>query len=398
MRDKRLHYKTPLLQTPFHPRTSAANLHGHWAAWAGYQGATDFGDTEMEYTAVRNAVSVYDLCPMVKYEISGTQAQDYLDRLLVRSVARLPVGAVHYTVWCDDNGKVMDDGTLFRLGETEFLLCCQERHLPWLLDSAIGYDVAVREVTEDIAALSLQGPCSAQTLKAAGWDVSTLKPFRIAEVSFQDKPLRISRTGFTGDLGYEIWADPKQALALWDHLMQAGAPWGIRPIGSDALDMVRIEAGFLIAGADFVPAEQALRPDRVRSPFELGLDWLIDWEKGHFNGRRALLAERESGASAWALVGLDIAGNVSAEGAILYHGKEREAGVVTAALWSPTLKRNIALAQLRRSYLGPKSEDLWVEIYAMRELNYVKLMVPARVTQRPFFSPARRRATPPEDF
>lgn len=398
MRDRRLHYKTPLLQSPFHRRTSAANLHGHWAAWAGYQGATDFGDTEMEYTAIRNSVSVYDLCPMVKYRFKGPQAVACLDRLTVRGVAGLPVGAVHYTIWCDDDGKVMDDGTLFRLAADEFLLCCQERHLPWLVDSAIGYDLRIDEVTDEIAALSVQGPCSASALKAAGWDLSTLRPFRSAQVSFEGRPLRISRTGFTGDLGYEIWADPGQALALWDHLMDAGAPWGIRPIGSDALDMARIEAGFLIAGADFVPAEQALRPDRVRSPFELGLDWLIDWDKGYFNGRRALLAEREAGTSAWAMVGLDIAGNVSAEGAIIYHGKKREAGIVTAALWSPTLKRNIALAQLRREYLGPKANDLWVEIYAMRELNYVKLMVPVRLTERPFFSPPRRRATPPGGF
>lgn len=390
------HYKTPLLPTPFHARTAAANTLHRWGAWAGYRTALCYGDEAMEYTAIRNAASVYDLCPMVKYRITGPDAADYLNRLTIRNAAKLTPGGVHYTVWCDDQGRVLDDGTLFRHAPDHYMLCCQERHLPWLLDSAQGFDVAVAEVTTDIAALSLQGPCSATVLAAAGFDVSALKPFRMATHRFQGSTITISRTGFTGDLGYELSMTPAQALPFWDHLFAAGAPCGIRPIGSDALNLARIEAGFLITNMDFIPADQAVREDRTRSPFELALDWMIDWDKGHFTGRRALMSERDNATSQWALLGLDIPGNVSAEGSIIYHAKKTEVGHMTAAAWSPATKRSIALAQVQRKHRA--GGDLWVEIYALRELQYVKLMLPVTVTDRPFFNPARKRATPPGAF
>lgn len=398
MSDPRLHYRAPLLRTPFHARIAAANVLNQWGAWAGYTTALALQDEEMEYTAIRNSASLYDLCPMVKYRFTGPDAAQCLGRLSLRDVVGQAVGSVQYTAWCDDAGKLLDDGTLFRLAEAEFMLCCQERHLPWLLDSAAGYEVTIAEITEAVAALSLQGPCSASVLKAAGLDVATLKPFRIACFDFAGTTLTISRTGFTGDLGYELWLEPEAALPLWDALMAAGAPWGIRPIGSNALNLARIEAGFVIANADFVPAEQALREDRARSPFEMGLGWMIDWQKGHFNGRRALLAERDGQTSAWSLVALDIEGNVPAQGALLYHDGKREVGHITAAAWSPATKRNIALASLRRPWDRTATESLWAEVYALRELQYVKLMLRARITERPFFAPARRRATPPGDF
>jgi aminomethyltransferase len=205
----------------------------------------------------------------------------------------------------------------------------------------------------------------------------------------------ISRTGFTGDLGYELWTTPDQALPLWDRLFDAGRLHGLRPIGSDALNIARMEAGFIITNLDFVPSPQAVREDRTRSPLEMGLGWLIDWDKGPFTGRRALVAERDGKTARWTFVGLDIPGNISAEGSLLYAGKKDEAGFITAAAWSPTLKRNIALAHVERKYLH---RDLWVEIYALRELQYVKLMLRAQIVERPFFNPARRRATPPGRF
>lgn len=394
--DPKLHYLTPLKQTPFHPRTAALNRLNDWGAWAGYTTALTFQDEALEYTAIRNSASVYDLCPMVKYRITGPDSTAYLNRLTVRNVSKLSVGGVHYTVWCDDEGKLVDDGTLFHLGPEDYRLCCQERHLPWLLDSAIGFDVSIAEETEEVAALSLQGPTSAEVLKAAGFDVSALKPFRMAGFPLEGGQLTISRTGFTGDLGYELWTTPDLALPLWDRLFQAGAPFGLRPIGTNALNLARIEAGFIITNMDFVPSHQAVREDRTRSPLEMGLDWMIDWEKGHFTGRRALWAERDGGTSKWALVGLDIEGNISAEGSLLYHNKQTEAGFITAAAWSPTTKRNLAIAQVQRKYRA--GENLWVEIYALRELQYVKLMLPVTVTERPFFNPARKRATPPGRF
>ncbi len=399
MSDPRLHFRTPLLTSPFHARTSALNRLNSWGPWGGYTTVLAYEDAAMEYTAIRNQASVYDLSPMVKYRIEGSDAAAYLNRLTLRDAARLAPGQVHYTAWCDDEGKVLDDGTLFS-HEDHYLLCCQERHLPWLLDSAIGYDVAVREVTEEIAALSLQGPCSLAVLRKAGFaGVDRLKPFQHARVALPaGDEATVSRTGFTGDLGYELWTTHDRALVLWDRLFEAGSEYGLRAVGTAALNLARIEAGFIITNMDFVAAEQAVRADRSRSPFEIGLGWMIDFEKRHFNGRRRLLEEKSKGTSKWALVGLDIEGNVPAENSLVYHNKRREVGHVTAAIWSPSTKRNLALASLQRPYHDPRGGELWVEIYAPRELQYHKLMVRARVADRPFFNPARRRATPPGDF
>ncbi|MGV8986862.1 MAG: aminomethyltransferase family protein [Cypionkella sp.] len=389
------HFTTPLLPTAFAPRTESLNLLHRLGAWAGYRTALCYGDTEMEYAAIRNTAMLYDLCPMTKYRISGVEAEDYLQRLTLRNVSKISVGAVQYTAWCDDTGKVLDDGTLFRLGPQDFMLCCQERHLPWLLDSAQGFDAEVRDHTTALAALSLQGPISATILAAAGLEVSHLKPFRLTNLPFVGGHVMISRTGFTGDLGYELWVTPDLALPLWDTLMEAGAPYGLRPAGSDALDIARIEAGFLIATVDFIPAHHALREDRTRSPFELGLGWMVDFAKGPFTGRRALQAEAATG-SKWARVGLDIPGNVAAEGALLYHSKKHEVGQITSAAWSPITKRSIALAEVEARHA--KGADVWVEIYAERELKYAKLMLPVTVVERPFYNPARRRATPAGRF
>jgi aminomethyltransferase len=389
------HYETPLLKTPFHPRTEALNKLWSWGNWAGYASALTYDDLSMEHSAIRNSASVYDLCPMIKYRIEGPDATACLDRMTLRNVAKLSVGGVQYTAWVNDAGHLLDDGTLFRLGPDRYRLCCQERHLNWLADSAFGFDVTITEETEEIAALSLQGPTSAEILRLAGFDVSALKPFRMAEFPLGAGRLMVSRTGFTADLGYELWTTPDHALTLWDLLFQAGALHGLRAIGSEALNIARLEAGLIITGADFTPADICLREDRLRSPLEMGLGWMIDWDKGHFTGKSTLLAQRAAGPK-WAFVGLEIGGNVPADGAILYHNQKTEVGVITGAIWSPTLKQNIAQAQiLARHATGG---NIWAEIYALRELQYEKLMMPARVVERPFFNPARRRATPPGRF
>ncbi|MFM7335133.1 MAG: aminomethyltransferase family protein [Tabrizicola sp.] len=389
------HYETPLLKTPFHPRTETLNKLWSWGNWGGYTTVLTYEDLAMEHAAIRNAATIYDLCPMIKYRIEGPDAADYLNLLTLRDAAKLSVGGVHYTAWVNDAGHLLDDGTLFRLAQDRYRLCCQERHLPWLLDSAHGFDVTITEETEEVAALSLQGPTSAEVLRKAGFAIDALKPFRMADFPLGNGTLTISRTGFTGDLGYEFWTTPDLALTLWDLLFEAGQLHGLRPIGSEALNIARLEAGFIITGYDFTPADVCVREDRLRSPLEMGLGWLIDWEKGHFTGKAALRKQKHEGTK-WSFVGLEIDGNISAEGAILYHARKHEVGVITGACWSPVLKKNIALAQILTKHAA--GVDLWAEIYALRELHYAKMMMRARVVDRPFFLPDRRRATPPGRF
>ena len=389
------HFETPLLKTPFHARTEAANKLWSWGNWGGYATVLTYADLAMEHSAIRNTASVYDLSPMIKYRIEGPDATAYLDRLTLRNVSKLSVGGVQYTAWVNDAGHMLDDGTLFRLAADRYRMCCQERHLNWLMDSAFGFDVTIEDQTEGIAALSLQGPTSAEILRLTGFDVSGLKPFRMAEFAFGTGRVMISRTGFTGDLGYELWTTPDLALPLWDALFEAGALHGLRQIGSDALNMARLEAGLIITGYDFTPADTCVREDRLRSPLEMGLGWMIDWDKGHFTGKAALVAQRAAGPK-WSFVGLEIGGNISAEGSILYHNQKTEVGVITGAIWSPALKKNIAMAQILTRYAT--GGNIWAEIYALRELHYEKLMMPARVVERPFFVHPRRRATPPGRF
>jgi aminomethyltransferase len=393
------HFRKLKLDTPFQPRLDAFNLQQSWYDWAGYKAPSALWDEELEYFAIRSQAAVFDISPMVKYRIEGAGAEAFLDRLTLRDVTKLKPGRVHYTAWCDDDGFVLDDGTLFRLSQTRFRLCCQERHLPWLLDSALGFDVSIEEETEAVAGLALQGPTSWSVLDAAGFaGAERLKPFDIATFPHESGEVTISRTGFTGDLGYELFVDAGKALSLWDRLFEAGKLFGIRAIGYHALNTARIEAGLIVAGADFTPAEHAIRADRVRMPDEIGLGFMIDPKKGYFNGRRAIEKARAAGGPAHVLVGLEIEGNVPAEHAIVYHRKTREVGLVSAAIWSPLAKRNIAIASLQRAYGNEGASDLWVEIYAMRELQYVKLMKRAKIVPRPFIKLEGRTAMPPGRF
>ncbi|CAN7626616.1 aminomethyltransferase family protein [Phyllobacterium sp. LjRoot231] len=393
------HFRTPLVASPFQPRIDALVRTEEWYDWAGYKAPLSLWDEELEYFAIRSQSALFDISPMVKYRIEGTDAEAFLNRVTLRDVRKLKPGRVHYTAWCNDEGHVLDDGTLFRLAKDRFRLCCQERHLPWLLDSAIGFDVSVAEETEAIAGLALQGPTSFAVLRDAGFEgIEGLKVFDLADFPHESGMVTISRTGFTGDLGYELFIDGKHALSLWDRLWQAGERRGLRAIGYAALNRARLEAGLIVANADFVTAEHAIRADRVRMPDEIGLGFLIDVEKPHFNGRRAIQQARAKGTMRHILVGLEIEGNIPAEHAIVYHQGKREIGLVSAAIWSPMAKRNIALASLERPYGDTITGDLWVEIYAMRELRYQKLMKRAKVVPRPFIKLDRRTANPPADF
>ena len=393
------HFKQPLLKTPFHERARALSQVDNFIPWAGYTTVDVFTTVEQEYFAIRNATTLYDLTPMVKYRIAGPDSLPYLNRLVTRDVAKLKPDRVAYCVWCNDAGHLIDDGTIFRLGQGEYRICTAERQIDWLLDSALGFDVEIAEITEEIAALALQGPTSCAVLKAAGLaGVEQLKPFEIGYFALGAHRLTISRTGFTGDLGYELWMDPASAEAVWDTLMTAGRSRGIRAIGSQALNVARIEAGFLLPNVDFVSAEHTIRTGRDRSPLELGLAWLVDFNKGHFTGRRALREEHIRGPQR-RLVGLDIAGNKPAHNALLYtdDSGKREIGNVTSAIWSPTCKRNIALAIVGAPHFQIGS-TVWAEIYLSRELVWERRMSRAQIVERPFFAPERRRATPPAEF
>ena len=393
------HFKQPLLRTPFHERARALSQVDSFVPWSGYTTVDVFTTMEQEYFAIRNGATLYDLTPMVKYRINGREAAAYLNRLLTRDVEKLGPGKVAYCLWCNDAGHLIDDGTLFNLGGGEYRLCTAERQLDWLLDSAIGFEVDVQEVTEEIAALALQGPTSFAVLRSAGVKgVEVLKPFGVQRVALGDAALTVSRTGFTGDLGYELWMDPKDAEPVWDALMAAGQTRGIRPIGSQALNVARLEAGFIMPNLDFVSAAHTIRLGRERSPLELGLRWLVDFKKGHFNGRRALRAEDARGARRQ-LVALDIAGSKPAHNALLYADEagKREVGAVTSAAWSPTCKRNIALAMVDAPHFKTGGE-VWADIYLNRELVWERRMARARVVERPFFDHERRRQTPPAEF
>lgn len=390
------HALVNLEPTPFLPRLEALSMENDWYSWSGFKAPGSIDDEELEYFAIRSTAALFDISPMTKYRIRGRDAEAFLNRLTLRDVRKLKPGRVHYTAWCDDFGHVLDDGTLFRLDEQDFRLCSQERHLPWLLDSAVGFDVAIEDETTAVAGLALQGPTSFALLSDAGFSgVERLKPFEIGSFAHASGEVLISRTGFTGDLGYELFCAADLALLLWDRLWEQADRHRLRAIGYHALNRTRIEAGFIVANADFVTAETALREDRLRLPDEIGLDWMIDLDKPNFNGRRAILAARRDKTLKHVLVGLEIDGNTPAPLALIYHRKKKEAGLITASVWSPLLKKTIAIASLRRPFGTEITGDLWAEIYALNELGYTKMMKSVKIVPRPFIKLPRRSAAPP---
>jgi aminomethyltransferase len=386
-------------QSPFYPRQAEIDRLFRWHEWKGYSSADGFYDTALEYFSTRNSAGVFDITPMTKYRITGPDALDFLDRLVTRNMRKIKAGRVAYAVWCDDEGQVIDDGTIFHLKEGEYRLCSQERHMSWFNAASIGMDVSIVDETEEICALALQGPTSYSILKTMGLDgIEALRPFGLTTFDFQGAELMVSRTGFTGDLGYELWITPDKALELWDALFAAGENFGIMAMGTEALEHARIEAGFLAPFEEFLPAHTTVRTGRSRSPLELGLEWLVDFSKPCFNGKRALEKEKKSGSS-WRLVRLDIEGNKEAHHSYIYPkpNTNKECGFITSAMWSPVCKQNIALGTVRTPHGNP-GDKLWVEIYYQREMHWSRVMAEATVVEGPFWDPPRRRATPPEPY
>ncbi len=385
------------LNTPFYSRAKELCETNLWSPWKAYTTVDCYSTVEEEYFAVRNATSVFDLTPMIKYRITGKDGLAFLDKLMTRKMSGLTPGRVMYGAWCNDLGHVLDDGTVFHLEENSWRLCSAERHLDWLMATAMGFDVEIDDETDEVVGLAVQGPTSCQTLKAMQLEgVENLKPFQHRSFNLEGRDLMVSRTGFTGDLGYEMWVKSEDAELLWDRLFEAGQSFGIKPIGSHALDIVRIEAGFIQAEVDFVPALNVVRAGRGRSPYELGLDWLVHFDKPVFNGRQALLKEKEQG-SRYRFVRLDVEGNKPAHDSFIYNGSNKVVGHVTSATWSPSAKKNIALASLDMPW-GREGDELYAEIYYNTELKWNRLMARCSIVEGPFFDPPRRRQTPPADY
>lgn len=392
-----------LKTTPFHSRTSALMQGYAWRRWAGYAVASAYELThDREYAAIRSAAALFDVTPLHKYMITGRDAERLLNRVVTRDVAKCKVGQVMYTPWCDARGKVIDDGTLSRLTQDRFRLTSAEPNLRWLHQNAVGLRASITDVSETTAALSLQGPTS-RTILQTLTDLNGLKFFRVIETQLDGVPIAISRTGYTGDLGYELWLDPAQAERVWDTLMRVGAGYGIVPAGIWALDVARIEAGLILMDVDYVSAHKALIELQLSTPYELNLGWTVALDKAPFNGQRALRAEHARGP-AWQFVGIEVDWDslerLYAEVGLparlptiawrtsmpLYAGG-RQVGYATSGCWSPLLKKYIALAHLESPHAAPGTRlemDMTIEHRRKRALAHVRKL--------PFFEPERKRA------
>jgi aminomethyltransferase len=394
--------------TPFHERTFALCTSLNYRDWSGYYTVSSYETHhEHEYNAIRNAAALIDVSPLFKYHLEGRDAARLVNRVITRDVAAMSAGQVYYTPWCDEQGHVIDDGTVARFSEQRFRWTAAEPNLRWLAQNAVGLDVAIDDVSESIAALALQGPLAARVLRAcADVDIDALKYFRVTSGHITDVEVDISRTGYTGDLGYEIWMPRDGAIAVWDALMRAGPPFGLKPAGMLALDVARVEAGLLLIDVDFVGSRKAMTADQRYTPDELGLARLVRLDKAPFIGRAAICAERERGVRR-RVVGLEVnwsdvealyervglapvAPSAASRVAVPVRRYGRQIGRATTTTWSPTLKRLIALATVDADHA-----DVGTPIEVEVTVEAVRHFVGARVVSTPFFTPSRKTATPP---
>jgi len=394
-----------LKNTPFHERTSALCLPQNWRKWAGYTVVGSYEHTiDREYWAIRNAAALIDVSPLIKYIVKGGDAAALLHKVTTRNIYKMKVGQVYYTGWCDDEGKMIDDGTVARLDETTFRLTAAEPNLRWLMLNAVGLDVEIEDQSEGVAAVSLQGPNARSVLKrVCESDVDGLKYFRLMKNRLGGAEVTISRTGYTGDLGYEIWVDAKDAVKVWDALMEAGHDYGILPVGILALDMARVEAGLFMLEVDYTSAGHAWIESQKSSPFELGLDWTVALDKpGYFVGRRALEREKREGP-AWKLVGIEIdwvgmemlyaevglppqvPGTAIRASLPILIGNA-QVGYASTASWSPLLKKYIALAHLQRPY-----HEIGTDVRMEITVEHQRKHAPAKVVKLPFYDPEWKR-------
>jgi len=394
-----------LIRTPFHPRTAPLVRAQTWRRWAGHQVASAYDPhPDREYAAIRAAAALIDISPLYKYRLAGTDAVRLLDRMVTRDVTRCAVGQVLYTPWCDAAGKVIDDGTIARLDTETFRLTSAEPNLRWLGMNAVGLDVTIEDVSRQTAALALQGPLSRAVLEAAApGDWRALRYFHLVHTTVRDIPVTVSRTGYTGDLGYEIWVGAEHAVALWDALTAAGEAVGITPAGIWALDLARVEAGLVMLDVDYHSAHRAAIVAQTSSPFELGLGWTVSETKGPFTGRQALRAERRRG-SEWSFVGLAVQWDslealhaehglpphlpiVPWRGSVPVYRDGRQVGYATSGGWSPLLKQYLALAHVRVPHNQPGT-PVRFEV----TVEHHRRQADAVVRRLPFFDPERKRS------
>jgi aminomethyltransferase len=394
-----------LKTTPFHPRTAPLVRAQTWRRWAGYQMASAYDPhPDREYAAIRNAAALIDVSPLYKYRLTGRDAARLLDRMITRDMTKLQVGQVYYTPWCDAHGKVIDDGTVSRLDEGAFRLTSADSSLRWLHLNAVGLEVAIEDVSERVATLALQGPLSRAILeRVAPAEITRLKYFRVIETTVDRIPVTISRTGYTGDLGYEIWVEAGEALALWDALMAAGTPYGLTPAGVWALDVARIEAGLIMLDVDYHSAHHALIEEQKSSPYEINLGWAVSPGKGPFNGRRALVAERAR-SPRWGFVGLEIdwvsferlfaahrlpphVSNVAWRTSVPVFQGGAQVGYASSGCWSPLLKKPLALAHVKAPHFEPGT-PVEIEI----TVEHQRRRADAVVRKLPFYDPERKKS------
>jgi len=392
-----LHLRT----TPFHERTSKICLPQNWRRWAGYIAAGSYELTlDREYWAIRNAAALIDVTPLMKYIIKGRDACRLLNRVITRDMDKLKVGQVYYTPWCDEEGKIIDDGTISRLDDATYRMTSADPSLRWLSMNAVGLEVEITEVSNEVAALSFQGPNTRAILnRCCESPVDSIKYFRLMQNKLSGIPITISRTGYTGDLGYEIWMAARDALPVWDALMEAGKDYGITPVGILAMDMARVEAGLFMIEVDYTSTRQAWIEAQKSSPFELGLDWTVALDKqGYFVGRRALEREKREG-SVWKLMGLEIEWNgmeslfadvglppqipgMAVRGSLPVFVGNVQVGYASTSTWSPLLKKYIALAHLQRPYFEPGTQAR-MEI----TVEHHRQHAPGTVVKLPFYEP-----------
>ena len=391
--------------TPFHDRTFPLCQSLNYRDWAGFYAVSAYeANHEHEYNAIRNGAAVIDISPLFKYRLTGRDAVRLVDRVITRDAQRLQVGQVIYTPWCNEHGHVLDDGTVTRVGEQSFRWTAAEPNLRWLHQQAAGLVVQIEDISESVAALAVQGPTSARLLQqVAAADIAGLKYFRMIGGTIAGAPVDISRTGYTGDLGYEIWMERADATRVWDALMHAGPAHALRPAGMLALDVARIEAGLLLIDVDFVSARKALTASQIYSPFEIGLGRLVDFNKERFVGRDALAAE-QAAAPTRRVIGLAVdwpavekvydavglpplAQATASRVAVPVYAGGRQIGRMTSSTWSPVLKQMIGLATLNASHVASGTK---VEVE--HTVDAVRHRVPAMVTVTPFFNPARKTA------